>query len=43
MHVINHYGTPNNIELALRMKEFLGDDHRMLEYWGVINKDERKK
>lgn len=34
MNLINKYGTPNNIEVALRMKEFLGNDHRMLKYWG---------
>ena len=35
MNLVNNYGTPNNIEVALRMKEFLGNDHGMLKYWGI--------
>ena len=35
MNLINNYGTLNSIEVALRRKEFLGDDHGMLKYWGI--------
>ena len=35
MALVNNYGTPNNIKVALRRKEFLGDDHGMLKWWGI--------
>lgn len=33
MNLVNNYGTSNKVEVAARQKEFLGDDHGMMEYW----------
>ena len=35
MNLINNYETPNNIEAALRQKEYLGNDHGKLKQYGV--------
>lgn len=43
MNLVNNYGTPNNIEVALRMKEFLGNDHGMLKYWGIDIKEIKER